>query len=75
MVTDNAFAELGLASDATEREVKAAWRRLASQWHPDRNGSADASARMQRINQAFEQIRRTGFAARPAAAGPARPAP
>ena len=67
MGTDNAFAELGLACDATEREVKAAWRRLASQWHPDRNGSADAVARMQRINQAFEAIRNAGFPARPGA--------
>ena len=72
MGTDNAFAELGLACDATEREVKAAWRRLASQWHPDRNGSADAVARMQRINQAFEAIRNAGFARRPGAR-PARP--
>lgn len=60
LVIDNAFAELGLATDATEREVKDAWRRLASQWHPDRNASAEASARMQRINQAFEYIRRNG---------------
>jgi len=63
--TDNAFSELGLASDATEREVKAAWRRLVSQWHPDRNNSADAVARMQRINRAFEEIRNAGFRARP----------
>ncbi|KWT95812.1 MULTISPECIES: DnaJ C-terminal domain-containing protein [unclassified Variovorax] len=67
MGTDDAFAELGLASGASEREVKAAWRRLASQWHPDRNGSADAVARMQRINQAFEEIRRAGFLAAPEA--------
>ena len=63
MGTENAFAELGLAPDATEREVKAAWRRLASQWHPDRNDSAGAVAKMQRINQAFEEIRRAGFSA------------
>jgi molecular chaperone DnaJ len=58
--TDNAFAELGLAPDATDSEVKAAWRRLVSQWHPDRNSSSDAVARMQRINRAFEEIRRGG---------------
>ncbi len=58
--TDNAFAELGLAPDATDTEVKAAWRRLVSQWHPDRNSSADAVARMQRINRAFEEIRNAG---------------
>lgn len=65
--TDDAFAELGLASDATESEVKAAWRRLVSQWHPDRNDSASASAKMQRINQAFEAIRHSRRHASPGA--------
>lgn len=58
MITDHAFAELGLPLDASEQEVKAAWRRLVSQWHPDRNDSATAVAKIQRINQAFEAIRR-----------------
>ncbi|MBL8352575.1 MAG: J domain-containing protein [Burkholderiaceae bacterium] len=58
-----AFAELGLSPEASEREVKAAWRRLVSQWHPDRNTSAAAHARMQRINRAVEAIRRAGFTA------------
>ena len=57
MVSDIAYAELGLAPGATGPEVKAAWRRLASQWHPDRNPSAAAAGRMQRINQAFEALR------------------
>lgn len=74
MGTENAFAELGLAPDATEREVKAAWRRLASQWHPDRNDSAGAVAKMQRINQAFEEIRRAGFRAATDADGAMRTA-
>ena len=60
--TDDAFAELGLKPDATEYEVKSAWRRLVSQWHPDRNASAAAVAKMQRINRAFKAIRQTGFA-------------
>jgi len=80
-----------LKPDATEADVKSAWRRLVSQWHPDRNPSAHAGARMQRINLALETLRRAGFAppppattaqrsgprARPAAsqAGRARPAP
>lgn len=57
---DSAFAELGLRPGATEADVKAAWRRLVSQWHPDRNASAAAPARMQRINRAVEAIRRAG---------------
>ena len=55
--TDDAFSELGLSPDASESEVKAAWRKLVSQWHPDRNDSALAVARIQRINRAFEEIR------------------
>ena len=58
---DSAFDELGVTPDATEREVKAAWRRLVSQWHPDRNSSAAAVVKMQRLNRAFEAIRQAGF--------------
>ena len=61
MVIENAYAELGLAPGAGEAEVKAAWRRLVSQWHPDRNKTASALSRMQRINTAYEQIRLAGF--------------
>ena len=58
---DSAFVELGLTPDATEREVKAAWRRLVSQWHPDRNSSAAAVVKMQRLNSALDAIRQAGF--------------
>ncbi|WP_217283875.1 DnaJ C-terminal domain-containing protein [Pseudaquabacterium terrae] len=57
MSTDDAYVELGLAPGASESEVKAAWRRLVSRWHPDRNRSPDAAARMQRVNGAYERIR------------------
>lgn len=73
----NAFAELGLTPEATEIEVKAAWRRLVSQWHPDRNGSAAAVAKMQRINRAVEAIRQAGLGqpGAPNGAGSAAPGP
>ena len=74
MGSDSAYAELGLAPGASELQVKAAWRRLVSQWHPDRNGHAGAIDKMQRINRAFEQIRRNGFASSgPAQSAPSRP--
>ncbi len=66
--TRHAFAELGLTPGATAHEVKAAWRRLVSHWHPDRNSSAGAVARMQRINDAFRIIHRAGLGATPEAA-------
>lgn len=62
MSTDNAYAELGLAPGASEAEVKAAWRRLVSLWHPDRNSSASAVQKMQRLNEALERISHAGFA-------------
>ena len=43
---------LGVARDSGPAEWKRAYRRLAMRWHPDRNPSAAAIGRMQRINQA-----------------------
>lgn len=57
MTVDDAYAELGLPPGADLAQAKAAWRSLVSRWHPDRNGHAGASVRMQRINRALEQIR------------------
>ncbi|MEY2891562.1 MAG: hypothetical protein RJA98_1470 [Pseudomonadota bacterium] len=51
-----ACAELGLSADASHAEAKKAWRKRVSQWHPDRNPSPDAHARMQRINWAWERF-------------------
>jgi molecular chaperone DnaJ len=76
LTADKAYAELGLAPGASEAEVKMAWRRLASRWHPDRNNSAGAIAKMQRINEALAQIREatSGFAGDTSAAGARRAA-
>ena len=49
-------AELGVPSHASEPEIKAAYRRLAARWHPDRNPHPHAAERMKRINQALHQI-------------------
>lgn len=59
MDVDDCYQELGVTPDASDAEVKAAWRRLAARWHPDRNDSPDALRKIQRINQALEEIRRS----------------
>jgi molecular chaperone DnaJ len=51
------YGELGLTAQATDTEVKAAWRRLSARWHPDRNASPHAIHRIQRINRALDEIR------------------
>jgi molecular chaperone DnaJ len=74
MTVDDAYAELGLPPGANLAQAKAAWRNLVSRWHPDRNGHADASARMQRINRALEQIRSATSGSSKPPATEARPA-
>lgn len=68
---------LGLRRGATSAQVKAAWRRLARQHHPDLIGDDPAAARratrrMAKINAAYETLRTgTRLGARaPGAAGP-----
>lgn len=48
------FEILGLARNATPREVKTAWRRLARAFHPDVNPDSDAAERFREIAEAFE---------------------
>ncbi len=59
MDVDNSYSELGLTAESSDAEVKAAWRRLAARWHPDRNDSPAALRKIQRINRALEQIRKS----------------
>ena len=57
MDTPHAYKELGLSPEASDAELKAAWRRLVAAWHPDRNPAPDALRRMQAINKAYQHIR------------------
>ena len=51
------YQVLGVSPNATDAEVKAAYRRLAKEYHPDRNGgSAEAEKKMMQINDAYTQI-------------------
>lgn len=62
----DSYKELGLTAGASDAEIKAAWRRLAARWHPDRNHAPQALKKIQRINRALEEIRKSrgnGFAA------------
>ena len=47
----NPFRILGLSEAATADDVKQAWRRLASEHHPDKGGDADS---FHRLRTAYE---------------------
>ena len=52
------YKVLGLHPGASDEEVKRAYRKLAMQYHPDRNpGDETAARKMQEINAAYEQIK------------------
>jgi DnaJ-class molecular chaperone len=53
MDVTHAFAELGLTLQASQAEVKAAYRLLAMRWHPDVNGGLGTDNRMKAINVAY----------------------
>jgi len=52
------YEVLGVARDADDKVLKAAFRKLAMQFHPDRNpGDHGAEAKFKEINEAYEKLR------------------
>jgi len=59
MTIEEARELLSLAPKATKKEVRAAYRRAARRWHPDRAPGDEEEAyraRMQQINAAYQRL-------------------
>jgi curved DNA-binding protein CbpA len=71
------YETLEVAADASDEEVRAAYRRLVQRHHPDHNGgSVESARRFEEVQEAYARIRelrRTGAARGPASGGRAAP--
>src|SRR5471030_3147430 len=58
MAKQDYYAALGVAKDASGDDLKRAYRKLAMQFHPDRNpGDAQAEAKFKELNEAYDVLK------------------
>jgi molecular chaperone DnaJ len=50
------YEVLGVSREADDKEVKRAYRRLAMEFHPDRNNAADAEEKFKEASEAYEVL-------------------
>jgi DnaJ-class molecular chaperone len=56
MSKESFYDILGIQKDATEDQIKKAYRSLSLKYHPDRNPNPDSAVKFQTINEAHEHL-------------------
>lgn len=56
MANENYYDILGISRDASQSEIKKAYRTKAKVYHPDINASVDAQSKMKQINVAYDTL-------------------
>lgn len=54
MKNKDPYELLGVSRDASEQEIKKAYKKLAMKYHPDRNKEADATEKFKEVSWAYE---------------------
>lgn len=69
-MVEDPYKVLGLDRNASDEDVKRAYRTLAKKYHPDLNpGDQEAARRMQEVNEAYDQIKNPEKYRNPASSG------
>ena len=57
MANKDYYATLGIDKNASESEIKKAYRQMAKKYHPDNNpGDKSAEEKMKEVNEAYEVL-------------------
>jgi curved DNA-binding protein CbpA len=68
------YVVLGVRADASDEEIRSAYRRLVQLHHPDHNhGSAESERRFEEVQEAYAQVRKLRASGAHAAAPPPPP--
>ena len=51
------YVLLGVARDASDDDIKKAYRKLAMEYHPDRNAAQEAEEKFKEITEAYDVLR------------------
>lgn len=56
MANKDYYKVLGVPREASQQDIKQAYRRLARKYHPDVNGAPDAEEHFKKLNEAYEVL-------------------
>ena len=61
-MAEDFYDTLGISREASDNDIKSAYRKLAMKYHPDRNqGDASAEQKFKDVSQAYEILKAVSY--------------